>query len=458
MRLWFLRIWAQLRGSFWFVPSTMMFAAAAMAFALCELDTVFDNGKTEYWNWLVTSADSARSTLSLLSGTMITLAGVVFSLTMVTLSLTSSQFGSRLLRTVITDLTTQVGLGAFLATALYCLVVQRYIPALAESPFVPHLAVAVASGFALTSLAVMIGFVHHVSVAIQAQTVVKEAAADLDSVIERFFPDSESQDTVARREDQSDDRHELMNTPTSSHHSLRSESEGYLQAVDLDALYETACNHNVTLVLGQPLGSFVICDSVLLHILHREDSTDDGKNHWEVDESVEQRLNSFFLIGRDRTPHQDICCALDNLVEIALRALSPGINDPFTAIVCIDRLTASFVRLARRRFPEPCRQDDDNCPRIVFQQVQFPELLRQVFQPIRQDGADSLMVATRLMVSLDRISQHCIRAADRAEIVRQTKCLMADVKQTTPLAEDREELEAIGHAVLARLADDPPGS
>ncbi|WP_166827284.1 DUF2254 domain-containing protein [Thalassoroseus pseudoceratinae] len=453
MRLWLLRVWEQLRGSFWFVPTAMMFATGAMAFTLCELDSSLATSGTEYWEWLVTSADSARSTLSLLSGTMITLAGVVFSLTMVTLSLTSSQFGSRLLRTVITDLTTQFGLGAFLATALYCLIVQRYIPAVEESPFVPHLSVSVASGFALTSLAVMIGFVHHVSVAIQAQTVVMEAASELDGVIERFFPEPEPEPL----EEQSPvETTALMNTATSTDHVLRSDAEGYLQAIDLEALQKTACEMNVTLVLGQQLGGFVLRDSVLLHILHREDAENGDKDRWEIDESVKNRLSSFFMIGRDRTPHQDICCAIDNVVEIALRALSPGINDPFTAVTCVDRLSASLVRLTRRRFPLPCRQDEDGSPRILFQQVQFPELLRQAFQPIRHDGAMSLMVARRLMIGLDRVSQSVFRGADCREIVRQTKCLLADVQRLHPLPEDREEIEAAGQAILARH-DDAPG-
>ncbi len=455
MPLWLLRVWEQLRASFWFVPTAMMFMAAVAAFGLCELDTHFTSAGTEYWSWLVTSADSARSTLSLLSGTMITLAGVVFSLTMVTLSLTSSQFGSRLLRTVITDLTTQVGLGAFLATALYCLLVQRYIPAVEESPFVPHLSVFVASGLALTSLAVMVWFVHHVSVAIQAQTVVTEAAAELDGVIERFFPDEETESSAASLNSASADTTALKNTPTSTRHVLRSDAEGYLQAVDMDTLFQAACDKNVTLVLGQQLGDFIIRDSVLLHILHREEATTDEQEQWEIDESVEQRLNSFFLIGRDRTPHQDIGNAIDNLIEIALRALSPGINDPFTAVTCIDRLTASLVRLARRKFPETSRQDDDGEPRIVFQQVQFPELLRQAFQPIRYHGAGSSIVARRLMIGLDRISQHVLRDADHDEVVRQTKCLLADVERTTPLADDREQIEVIARVILARREDTP---
>ena len=431
----------------------MMFAAAALAVATCELDVYLAQNDTQYWSWLITSADSARSTLSLLSGTMITLAGVVFSLTMVTLSLTSSQFGSRLLRTVITDLTTQVGLGAFLATALYCLLVQRYIPAVEESPFVPHLSVSVASGLALVSLAVMIWFVHHVSVAIQAQTVVAEAASELDGVIERFFSEAETEESAAQLESESAESTVLKNTPTSTPHVLRSNSEGYLQAVDMDALEQTACEKDVTLVLGQQLGEFIIQDSILLHILHRKDAATDEQERWEIDDSVKQRLNSFFLIGRDRTPHQDIANAVDNLVEIALRALSPGINDPFTAVTCIDRLAASFVRLARRRFPAACRLNDDGEPRIVFQQVQFPELLQQAVQPIRHHAKGSMLVAGRLMIGLDRISQHAIRKADREEIVRQTKCLLAEVERTTPLAEDREQVEAVARVILARHED-----
>ena len=186
MKTMLLKYWDRIRSSFWFVPSAMALAAIAVAFATVAVDELMVEKVLQMPSWIYTGgADGASLLLSTIAGSMITIAGVVFSMTLVALSLASSQLGPRLLRNFMRDATNQMVIGTFVSTFAYCLLVLRTIRRADETLFVPHLAVSVGVLLAVVSLAVLIYIIHHVAVSIQADQVIAHVSEELIEGIEQ---------------------------------------------------------------------------------------------------------------------------------------------------------------------------------------------------------------------------------------------------------------------------------
>lgn len=377
--------------------------AVAASFALPAIDDRVDDQNIK---WIETTTLAARSTLSAIAGAMMTVTGTVFSITVVTLSLTSQQFGPRLLRTFMDDFITQFTMGMFLSTGLYCLMILRIVED-HEDVGPPHIAVGVAVLLTLFSMSVLIYYIHHVAMAIQAPHVVLAVAHDLDHSIDRLFPghigqpasDDELNASRAVEQQQSLDNEFL---------EVRCDREGYIQAIDAAGLMHLATSHELVLRLQKRPGHFVSREGTLAVV-------------WDVPENeladVERRLNECVIVGHRRTPRQDVECAIGELVEVAVRSLSPGINDPHTAINCIDRLGAAMGRLAERKSPSPLRCDDDGRLRVIAPNFTFPAVLDAAFNQIRQYGGDSPAVMIRLLEVLAAVMEHATRAEDRAAVL-----------------------------------------
>lgn len=366
---------------------------------------------------------------------MITIAGVVFSLTLVALSLASSQFGPRLLRNFMRDTTNQLVLGTFIATFLYCLLVLRTIRREDAGGFVPHLSVTLGVVFALASLWVLIYFIHHVSVSIQADEVVARVGAELDETMNRLFPEQLGEEGDAP-EDAADRYKDAQPRIVSSG------SDGYLQIIDVEALMSFARETDTVLSLNRRPGHYIVRGMALLHAFPAE----------RVPEDMQQRLQGAFVLGNQRTAAQDVEFAILQLVEIATRALSPGVNDPFTAIACVDRLGSAFCRLAQRRFPAACRYDDAKRLSIITTPDTFTGLADAAFNPLRNYARSSVEVTLRLLESLAVIASVATRPADRAALERHADMIARGAAEALPEAADRHAVAARHHDVRQALA------
>ncbi|MGH8598824.1 MAG: DUF2254 domain-containing protein, partial [Gammaproteobacteria bacterium] len=333
-----LKYWDRVRSSFWFAPMIMAGWAIALAYATVALDGAATGRWLRAQSWAYTgSAEGATVMLSTIASSMITITGVVFSMTLVALSLASSQLGPRLLRNFMADKANQVVLGTFVATFLYSLFVLRAIRRADEDLFVPHLSVALGVLLAAASLGVLVYFIHHVAVSIQADNVVARVGAELAAGIDCLFPEAIGQGA-----------HGHANFPeTFSRDScaIAAAEDGYVQLIDSNALLALAVEEDLVLRVERRPGHFVVKGSPLALAWP-------GKR---VHDRTKARINAAFVLGSQRTPVQDVEFAVNQLVEIAVRALSPGVNDPFTAVACVDRLGAALSRLAQRGVPSPYR-------------------------------------------------------------------------------------------------------
>ena len=422
------KYWESFRSSFWFTPTVMAAFSAAIAFGAVFLDRRLPDSWHAGGLGYGGGPEGARAVLSVIASSMITVAGVVFSITIVALTLASSQFGPRLLRNFMRDTSNQFVLGTFIATYLYCLLVMRTVRGLDDHQFVPHVAVTIGVLLGIASLGVLIYFIHHVAISIQASFIVGNVGEELRAAIDRLFPAELGKgkeevehvhDTTSRYQ------HGAAKARVSAQHS------GYLQAIDNDGLLQLAREQDLVVRIGRRPGSFVIKGDELAHV----------KSSDQSNETIAQRVSEMFIIGRTRNSSQDVEFIVSQLVEVALRALSPGINDPFTAISCIDWLAAGLSEMAGRALPSERRCDSDGKVRIIAESVKFESLADLAFNQIRQAGQQHPAISIRLLYTIGSIAERTHRVADLDSLRSHTQLIWEGAWQESLQGSERVELE-----------------
>lgn len=378
-------LWDRLRSSFWFMPSGMTAAAVLLAYGLVEADARLGAEGVRDLGWLYTfGPEGARAILSAVAGSMITVAGLTFSMTMLTLQLASSQFGPRLLRDFMRDRGNQVVLGTFVATFVYCLLVLRTVRGTEGASNVPHLSVSFGVLLALASLALLIYFIHHVATSIRIETVLDHLAAEAVASIDRLYPERVGREpadhpATTRRETPPD--FALRAKP------IAADRSGYVQRIDPEALLRLATEHDLLLRIEARPGRFVKQGDALLSLYGGGTANRD----------IAEGARDAFVVGSERSPDQDLAFTLRRLVEIAQRALSPGINDPTTALYCLDRLEEALVRLAERDPPSPVRLDEAGRIRVLTEVDTLDELATSALAAVARYGLSDADVVRRLL-------------------------------------------------------------
>lgn len=439
MRVPIFKYWDRVRSSFWFLPTVMAGGAVGLSFISVALDDAVTGWLSLTWGWTFTGgAQGASSVLGAIAGSMITLAGVVFSMTLVALSLASSQLGPRLLRNFMRDTTTQVVLGTFVSTFLYCLLVLRTIRRADEVAFVPHMSTTLGVLLAVVSVGVLIYFVHHVSISIQANEIVARVGKELIEGLDRQFPEHIGQG--AREVPTAPPSGDLLEAFNQESLPVASDADGYVQFIDASALMALAIQEDVIFRLERSPGHYVVADCPLVMV-------------WPGDRAIDHlrgRVNAIFVLGNQRAAGQDFAFTINQLVEVAVRALSPGVNDPFTAIACVDHLGSALCRLATRHQPSPYRHDPKGKLRVIAHIVDFPALTDAAFNQIRQYSTSSASVLIRLLDTIAVIAGFAHRPADRAALVRHADMIDRGARGGLSELEDRRTVEEHYQATLRR--------
>ena len=440
MKIKLLNYWEIVRSSYWFVPTLMTGLAIGLSFLTVALDHFVVSQNLEPLARVNTGgADGVRTLLSTLAGSMITMASVTFSITIVALSLASSQFGSRLLINFMRDTGNQVVLGTFIATFVYSLMVMRTVRSVNEITFVPHISVTVAIFLTLASMGLFIYFIHHVSISIQAQNVIASVERELNTAIERLFPEKNSYlafEYELRNEDDVPEDFDQTAEPVTATNS------GYLQSIDNEGLMKLAIEHDLLLRLEHRPGNFIASESDLVKVWP----------NGRFEEGLNEKINGAFILGAQRLRLQDVEFAIDQLVEIAVRALSPGINDPFTAMACVDRLGVALTHLAERQIPSGYRYDDENTLRLMADSVTFAGLVEASFNQIRQYGRSSVAVTIRLLETIAVIAAHAHTQTEREALRQQAKMIKQGSDTAIPEEHDRQDIEE-RYQIVIRILD-----
>jgi uncharacterized membrane protein len=426
-------IWERLRTSYWFVPAVMLVLSVVLAYGLLYVDRVLITSDMEL-SWLYgCGPEGARTVLATIGGSVITVAGVVFSITIAALTQASQQFGPRLLRNFMRDRANQIVLGTFVATFLYSLLVLRTIVSEDEggASFVPQASVTAGVVLAAASIVVLIYFIHHVSISLQAPSVVAAVGDDLRVVIERLPRDQNGTSVPVDAQPPA--------APPEGAMGITATVEGYVQAINFDELSALAERTGSTIWLDYRPGHYVLCGSRLARVAPPPQAEDE----------FAAAVNDAFFCGARGTPEQDVEFAIRQLVEVAVRALSPGVNDPFTAVNCIDALGSAVCRLARRGLPGPHRYDKQGAPRLVVPVTTLPGAIDAAFDAIRQYGRESVPVIIRLIDTLAACAAQMTTEDARAALRRQLEII---ARQSEGAITEPEDLAEIRRRI-ARASD-----
>jgi uncharacterized membrane protein len=423
------------RSSFWFIPSLLVLAAFITAVAMVALDRHWspDPGAITRYIYYSGGEEGARSILGTIAGAMMTIAGVVFSLTMVTLTLASSQFGPRLVRNFMRSRGTQLVLGTFIATFIYCLLVLLTVQRLDDGIFIPGAAVSLAVLIAVINAAMLVWFIHHLASVIQADLIVADVGKELEASLTALFPEN----LGARVSDQP------IQLPATAGPVLQNQKSGYLLAIQGKTLLTLACKHDWLLLLHVRSGDFLYPGMPLLEV-HGTD---------ELDKPDRQSLLDCFLVGDQRSAEQDIEFSARQLVEVGLRALSPSTNDPFTAMACLDRLGAALCLLGPCPPPANCLADEQGTARLLVSRPQnFEGVFHACFDQLRQAAIDHAAVGIRLLEVLGQLA-HCVRDPERLALIRQTaEAVASQCAQRLPDEMDRSVVHDRLAGVISAVA------
>ena len=396
--------WERLRTNFWFLPSLMATLAAVSSFALIEFDVWLGAEAVRSLGWTyMFGAEGARAILSAIASSMITVAALTFSMTMLSLQLASSQFGPRLLRNFMRDRVNQAMLGIFIATFVYCLLVLRTVRGTDDNNFVPHISVAFGVFLALASLAMLIYFIHHIALAIRIETLLADIADEIGATIDYLYPEQ-----IGREDGPCNQTDARPVEDVSALQPVAAVRSGYVQSVDAEALMRVATAKDLVIRIVTRPGRFVVKGQTLMTAGPSE----------RVSEDIADELCGTLIIGRDRTPTQDLEFSIRRIVEIAQRALSPGINDPTTALYCIDRLAEAFGRLSTRSSPSPTRRDDTGRIRVVTEVVTFEALACPAFAAVARYGVGDADVMASLLAAMSTLAKRAdAKAAHAIEVL-----------------------------------------
>lgn len=418
----------KLNASFWFIPILMLLFAIGSAIGLIYLDSQIQFSHDGAFRYLLpASVESARSLLTIIAGAMIGIAGTVFSITLVVLTLASSQLGSRLVRNFMYDKLNQVVLGSYVSSFVYCLIILSSLKEIESFQFVPAMSVIVALASAVAGIILLIIFIHHVSMSIQSDKVISDISEAMSKSIRTLFPEG-----IGHEEEKSAPDIESLQRKFALKLEVTCKRSGYLQSIDGQGLMKIAQDKDGIIILHRRPGDFLIEDMVLCEILYND----------ELDKIVHKKIQDEFIIGKVRTPLQDAEFSIHQMVEVAARALSPGVNDPYTAIACIDNLTSVMCYLAGVEFPSAYRYDTKDKLRVITDNHTFSGMLNSAYNQIRQYGEGSPSVMIRLMEAMNIIStfarnknqhelieQHAIMIMNAAEKKFSEKRDLEDIKK-----------------------------
>ena len=419
-------LWDRLRSSLWFVPSILVTGAVALALGLVEIDASGEwNHLHDRWPRLFGSgAAGSRGMLSAIASSMITVAGTAFSITIVALALASSQYTSRILRNFMRDRANQTVLGTFLGIFVYCVVVLRTIRGGDEGAFVPSLAVLFGVVLSLVGIGCLIFFIHHIASSIQAETIIKSAADETIDAIDRLFPD-EMGEAAGPTADPAVDPASAVWQP------IPARETGYIQGVDGDGLLRFACEREIVVRMERGIGEFVVEGAPLVSVTGGA----------PPDAGLADAVAGLYTVGRQRTTVQDAGFGIRQIVDISLKALSPGINDTTTAVTCVQYLSAVLARLAARRLADPCRTDGGKL-RVIARGANFPGLLGEAFDQIRRNAAGNVAVLLTLLDALEVVAVRTRDVGRLGAVARQVELIAEVARRTIPSLPDREGIEA----------------
>jgi uncharacterized membrane protein len=423
------------RTNLWLVPTAETLGATLLFLGTRAVDSAAYYRGWHLPGWVIAgSADAARQILTTLAAALITVVGVVFSIILVALTLTSTQFGPRMLRNFIRDRGTQWTLGTFVATFVYAMLDLVAIGTGPHGDFVPHVSITVVLALTLLDVGVLIYFIHHIAVMIQLPQVIAGIARDLADAVEHEM-DSQGGRAHSRTAPEVDVLRAMMERGGGV---VTAPESGYLQFVRRSMLIDLAVEHDAVIKLHYRPGHFVVRGHPFVTVWPAETASD-----------VERWLRRSHITGPYRTLTQDVAFAVDQLVEIGIRALSPAVNDTFTALTCIDWLGECLCRIARDWDPDPICRDSNGLVRLILTPVSYDRLVQRAYEKVRQAAGGMPAILIRQLDSLVLITRSTRLPEQLPVLLAQAEMIHRLAKETVPEPSDLADIEAAYQELVA---------
>ncbi len=423
-----------LRSSLWFVPGLMIFVSIVMAFGLIEIDSrIKREWLAAYPRIFGLGADGSRGMLTAIAGSMLTVAALAFSLTLSIIAQASGQYTPRILRNFMRDRVNQFILGYFVSVFAYCLIILRTIRGADEIKFVPSFGVIVGLILAIGGIIVLIYFIHHIATSLQVTEIVKDIEEETLKVIEQIFPEQMGEGADEAVKERAEDVEELVHW-----YGVDSLLSGYIQYVDTDGLLDFACENDLYLRMEHGIGQFVAEGTTLV------------SSSKSVDEDTTSTVNAFYNIYRYRTIEQDVGYGIRQIVDIALKALSPGINDTTTAIICIDYLAVIIGKIADRKLPTDTRIKDGEI-RVFVKSPTFRKYMETAFDQIRINGKANLAIFKRLLKALSIIAERTTSDGRKKIVEEQINLIKEFADETLQTEYERKQLDKLVSKELSKI-------
>ena len=424
-----------LRTNLWLVPVLETIAVVLLFAVTYTVDRAAYDGLIRLPSWVLSgTADVARVLLATVAAAIITVVGIVFSITIVALTLASTQFGPRMLRNFVRDPGTQVSLGTFVASFCYAMVALVSVGGGPHGDFVPHLSITVTLVLTLFDVAVLIFFLNHIASMIQLPVVIARIATSLNDEIAALDRAGVYSVGAAR----GPSHEELLAHLAESGAPIRTPRSGYLQVIRHDVLMKIAAEADAVVQLPYRPGHFVVAGQVIAWV-------------WppEAAESVADSLALGHVTGAYRTLPQDISFGFDQLVEIALRALSPAVNDTFTGMTCVDWIGDCLCRISTSWRPQRIRRDAEGNIRVIAYQPDFERLVERTFDTIRQAAVGMPAIMIRQLDALAKVIEQTPNRTQQTALIRQAEAIQRSNLATVADPSDRYDVTNRYEAVMA---------
>ena len=393
--------------SFWFIPCILMslWILFWILNIYAESFITIPSGipVLELFEWWEKDFSDSLSTIS---SSMISIAGLVFSMTLVALTLVWWQYGSRIIRNFMKSRLTQYVLWSYLATFIYSMIVLRAIKSERFNDITPDISIIFVFILTIANLILLIFFIHHISKIIQVENMIHDIFSELKDNINRLLSSDKDSDTEKNRSKNIQDFEKKLSKYKHITH-LKSDRDWYIASINTDGILKDACIDNYMLQFEKCSWDYLMQGSCLGKIYTQK----------KIDDSIPKSILKHINFSVERKPLDDIRFSIKQMVEIWVRALSPGINDPYTAITCLNNLSSSVIIIAKKDFPKDILHDGDKKPRIRICNIDFDELVDLTFTQIHHYWKESPFVLRRITELFEEILSHDL-SPERKKIIK----------------------------------------
>ncbi|MAF97075.1 MAG: hypothetical protein CMH26_00400 [Micavibrio sp.] len=433
-------IWQILKASLWFVPALFCAAYFALTLGIYSVETHYlSNIDLPSIFFSGTNEDAKAVILALLSS-MITMTTLAISITMVVLSLAATQLGPRLIRTFMSDRKTQDFIGLFFGSVIACFLMTIILHDVGKSAVSPRLTISFIFAICFANLFVLLAFVHHVAQSSIADQVILRVANDLIKSLDRLTISEQKSNANNARHQKDDDWPKDFERKKQRLYFNRC---GYVQNIDYDHILKIAEQHKYYIEIHFKAGHFLV---------EGEDGVRIYPTNEKYSEEIEQEIRNCFIIGNTRTPTQDIEFSIRHLVEIGLRAQSPGMDDNFTAFTVLDRLSSALAILFKKDTPPECLVDSQDRVRLWAKQSDEADMIFSAFDQMRHSARDKPDIMYHILKKIEILCDLANTECQKEGLKKQLKEIEYDLKYLEKMVLNIDHIKQLCYELLEKLS------